>query len=454
MFGALRAAFARLRNTDFEVEGLLPADAILSACDEAGYQDRSPLYTAVATVQMFLKQLLQNDHSCQRAVSGLVAHRAAQGQACSAATGSYCVARQRLPEGVFWNLLRESGRQAEHDAPEEDLWCQRRVRVVDGSTLLIADTPQNRQEYPLQANLNVGCHFPLVRILAVFSLTAGVVLEAALRAYKGKGTGETGMLRDLAPHFAAGDVLLNDRYFAGYWDILWWFARGIDTVTRLPASRRDDFRRGQRLGRHDHLIQWRRTPRPDWLSREAADALPAELTLREIRVRVGVPGFRTRRVTIVTTLLDAERYPASKLSELYRRRWEAELNLRSLKTHLQMEQLRTKTPEMVRKEFTMHLLAYNGVRRVAQAAARASGKRPWRISFKGTQQTLLEFLARLREFPSVTLWWESLLATIAQLEVGDRPDRVEPRAVKRRPKDYPSLTTPRGIYKSRILANT
>lgn len=444
MLSRLRAAFAQVRRGDWEVEGLLPAARIEAACRRADYQDQGKLYTAVVTLQMFLSQMLRADRGCQSAVCGLAAHRAAQQQPpCSADTGGYCKARQRIPEPVVADLLRESGAALEAQGAAEWQWCQRPVRVVDGSTLLIADTPENLAAYPLQRQLTPGCHFPVVRILVVFALATGAVLEAALRPYQGKGTGETGMLRDLAERFAAGDVLLGDRYFSGFWDLAWWLARGVDVVTRLPASRRSDFRQGQRLGPNDHLVRWPRTDRPDWLTSEQAAELPAELTLREVRVRVATPGFRTRIVIVVTTLLDPTQHSAEKLAELYRRRWQAELNLRSLKTHLGMEQLRTKQPAMVRKEFAMHLLAYNAIRGVALEAARQHACEPWQLSFTGTLQTLREFLARLHLYSSRERWLAELLNLVAQLEVGHRPNRVEPYAVKRRPKDYPPLNKPR-----------
>jgi hypothetical protein len=288
----------------------------------------------------------------------------------------------------------------------------------------------------------------VVRILVVFSLIAGCLIDAALRPYQGKGTGETAMLRELSEAFEPGDVLLGDRYFSGYWDIAWWLSHGVDVVTRLPVSRRSDFRRGQRLGKDDHLVVWRRTSRPEWLSPAEADALSQEVTLREVRVRIKVRGFRAKSVIFVTTLLDAEVFPATKLAELYRRRWQAELNLRSLKTQMQMEQLRTKKPTTIRKEFAMHLLAYNCVRRVMLEVAQTSKLQPWEISFKGTLQTLLEFLARFHQTPTVATWVEEIIKTIAQLQVGHRPNRVEPYAVKRRPKAYVPLTEPRAVYKN------
>lgn len=217
---SLKAAFSKVGRGEYAAEGLLPGGEIQTAFDDAGYLDRGVLYTAVTTVQTFLMQLLRADRSCQQAVCGVAAHRAAHGKrACSADTGGYCKARQRLPEAGCYDLLRRSGRQLEEQAPPDWRWQGRSVRVVDGSTLRIADTAANRQEYPLQSGLKPGCHFPVVRILVVFSLAVGVVLEAALRPYKGKGTGETGMLRELADQFRPGDVLLGDRYFAGFWDL-------------------------------------------------------------------------------------------------------------------------------------------------------------------------------------------------------------------------------------------
>lgn len=440
----LRALFAQVRREDWAVEGLLPAGRIQAACRRAAYQDRGRLYTSVVTLQMFLAQLLRADRACQAAVGALAAHRVArQRPPCSADTGGYCKARQRIPEAVCADLLHESGVALEAETPAAWQWCDRPVRIVDGSTLLISDTPENRAAYPLQRGLTPGCHFPVVRILVVFALATGAVLEAALRPYQGKGSGETGMLRDLADRFAAGTVLLGDRYFSGFWDLAFWLARGVDVVTRLPKSRRSDFRRGVRLGPKDHLVSWPRSVRPDWLTAEQAAAGPAELRLREVHVRVATPGFRTRAVIVVTTLLDPHQYSAHQLAELYRRRWQAELNLRSLKTHLGMDQLRTKQPAMVRKEFAMYLLAYNVVRGVQQEAARQRHVQPWQLSFTGALQTLCEFLPCFHQASSCETWLAQLLQFAAQLEVGYRPNRVEPYALKRRPKDYPPLQQPR-----------
>ncbi len=225
-----------------------------------------------------------------------------------------------MPEAAFWQWLRQTGRCVEEQAGREALWRGRRVRVVDGSTEKIAETAANCAEYPRQRGQRPGASYPVVRVLVVFSLAVGTVLEALMRPYQGKGTGETSMLRELASCFASGDVLLGDRYFAGYWDLAFWGRRGVDVVTRAPVSRRSDFRRGKRLGKDDHLIVWKRGQRPDWVTADEADEFPRTLTLREVRVRVTIPGFRTRSVVLITTLLDPASYPVSALADLYRQR--------------------------------------------------------------------------------------------------------------------------------------
>jgi putative transposase len=443
-------ALRQVRRGDCEMQALLPAEEIDAAVAATDYRERGTLYTAVSTILTFLGQVLRADRSCQRAVNALAAQRVGAAQApCSADTGGYCKARKRLPEAVCTRLMQQSGAKLEAKASAPWRWQGRRVLLADGSTLKIADTAANRQEYPLQQSLMPGTSYPVVRILVLFSLAVAGVIDGLLRPYQGKGTGETAMVRDLAEHFRPDDILLGDRYFSGYWDIAYWLRRGVDVVTRLSNNRTSDFRRGQRLGADDHLIMWRRTERPDWITPEEAANYPAALTLREMRVRVQVRGFRPKVIIVVTTLLDAEAYPANALAELYRRRWQAELQLRDLKTQMGMEQLATKSPAMVRKEFAMYLLAYNCVRRVTVEAALLAGVEPWQISFKGAWQSLTEFLARLHSCSDVTVWLEALLATAAQTQVGDRPDRHEPYRVKRRPKDFPFLRRPRAEYKRR-----
>jgi hypothetical protein len=309
------------------------------------------------------------------------------------------------------------------------------------------DTPENQAAYPQQKSQRPGCGFPIARILVIFSLSTGTVLEAAIGKYKGKQTGENSLLRGLYDALTEGDVILADRYFSGWCDIALPMQRGIDVVVRKHQLRRTDFRAGLRLGKDDHLVSWCKPARPEWMSVTQYLALPNELTLREVRVRVVQPGFRTRSLVVVTTLLDARKYPPEEIAVLYRRRWDAELHLRSLKIVLQMDQLRCKTPERVRNEFWTHLLGYNLIRGLMALAALESRRSPWEISFKGTLQTLSHFLPTLLSRISSEVWCAALLAAIATHIVGHRPDRFEPRKVKRRRKHYQYLCKPRREYK-------
>lgn len=436
------------RHGNLYFAALLPQDRILKAFSVARGAWQGWVYSPAITLWVFLSQCLSPDHSCRDAVARLIAWRLTQGLSpCSADTGAYCTARNNVPEEVLHGLMRDTGKQIEDESPETWLWHGRKVRVVDGSTITMPDTPENQAAYPQQKSQKPGCGFPIARILVVFSLSVGATLEAAIGKYKGKQTGENSLFRGLYDVLTEGDVILADRYFSGWCDIAMPLQRGMDVVVRKHQLRRTDFRTGDRLGKDDHLVSWPRPQRPEWMSEEAYATLPDELTLREVRVRVVQQGFRTRSLMVVTTLLDADKYPPKELAVLYRRRWDAELHLRSLKIVLQMDQLRCKTPERVRNEFWMHLLGYNLIRGVMASAALASNRSPWEISFKGTLQTLSQFLPILLSKISSDAWCEALLAAAATHIVGNRPDRFEPRRVKRRRKHYQYLCKPRHDYK-------
>lgn len=451
MFQSFHAAVARARrHGTLYFAALLCEDRIEEAFGTARWLWQGWIYTPAVTVWVFLSQCLSADHSCRDAVARLMAWRVACGlKPCSADTGAYCTARNDLPEDVLHELMRGTGKQVEDESPETWLWHRRKVRVVDGSTITMPDTPANQAAYPQQKSQKPGCGFPLARILVIFSLSAGTVLEAAIGKYKGKQTGENSLFRELHATLAEGTVVLADRYFSGWCDIALLLQRGVDIVVRKHQLRRTDFRTGQRLGKEDHLVAWSRPERPTWMSAEQYATLPGELTLRELRIRVTQPGMRTRSLVVVTTLLDAQQYPAEEIASLYRRRWQAELYLRSIKIVLQMDHLRCRTPERVRNEFYMHLVGYNLIRGVMATAAQQADKSPWEISFKGTLQTLSQYLPLLLANATTDAWCEALLTAVAAHIVGDRPDRFEPRRVKRRPKHYLRLQKHRRLYTSR-----
>lgn len=448
---AFRQAVATARRQgNLYFAGLLAEDHILQAFGRARWFWQGWVYSPAVTIWVFLAQCLSPDHSCRDAVAQLITWLLAKGRRpCSADTGAYCTARDRLPEEACVQLARDSGRQVDEDAPRSWLWLGHRVLNVDGSTITMADTAANQAEYPQQPSQKHGCGFPIARVVVVFSLAVGTVLEAALSKYQGKQTGENSLFRTLHPLLQEGDVVLADRYFSGWFDLALLQQRGVHSVVRKHQLRSTDFRTGQRLGQHDHSVRWRKPQRPAWMSPEQYRALPDFLTVREVRVLVQQRGFRTREVIVVTTLLDPDIYSAAQIAALYRRRWQAELNLRSLKIVMQMDHLRCKTPHRVRNEFYMHLVAYNLIRKLMAMAAAKADVEPWAVSFKGTLQTLGQFLPLLHTSLSIDAWCNALLEAIATHIVGHRPDRFEPRLRKRRPKPYKHLREPRQNYKKR-----
>jgi len=439
----LRAQFAQADAPAFA--DVLSEERLETALCEEGATWREQVFTPVFTLWAFLTQVLSHDGSCRAAVARVLAWLAAQGRpAASAKTDPYCKARQRLPESLFSRLTRETGEALQEQLPEEWLWHGRPVKIADGTTVSMPDTPENQEAYPQSSGQQPGLGFPLARVVVVFSLACGAVLDAAIGRYQGKKTGENTLLRELTATLVAGDVLLADRYYAGYFDLALWHARGVVVVVRKHQLRRTDFRTGRRLGHDDHIVLWDKPARPSWLDQATYDDLPGWLILRETRVRVRQPGFRTKTLVVVTTLLDLT-ITATDLADLYRARWHAELDLRALKVTLGMDVLRCKSPAMIRKELWAHLLAYNLIRTVMAQAAQANDLLPRDLSFTGAVQTLTAFAGLLgdADAPARQDLYGRLLAAVASHRVGDRPDRCEPRARKRKQKHYPFLKTPR-----------
>jgi len=416
---------------------------------------RDRIYSPLVTLWVFLGQVLSADACCRAAVARLIAYRLSQRQGpCSPETGAYCQARKRLPEKFFSDVARQTGRTLDAGVEPHWLWKRRRVYVFDGSSVSMPDTPENQSEYPQPVAQKPGLGFPLARIAAVFSLACGAVLDLGICRYAGKGQSELSMLRALWDLFVAGDVLLADRLMCSWSDMVLLKQRGVDSVTRL-SKRRADFRRGKRLGKDDHIVQWPKPTKPRSMDRETYDTLPEFLTVRETRMRVQQAGFRSQTIIIVTTLLDGDEISKDDLAQLYRARWNAELDLRSLKQTMQMDILRCKTPELVRKEIWTHILAYNLIRTIIAQAASKHGIDPRSISFKGAIQTLEAFqpviaLQGQHDAAFRSLLYQQLLDAIAAHRVADRPDRFEPRRKKRRPKPYDRLMKPRHEAKREI----
>ncbi len=460
--GRVRQQASFLRR-QFLQDGELPftdvlSDATITQALKAlniGWLDR--VYSPLVTLWVFLGQVLSQDHSCRAAVARLIARRVSQGQRpCSAETGAYCQARKRLPEEFFAAVARKTGQALDGNAKEHWLWKDRRVLAYDGSTVSMPDTAENQQAYPQPPQQQPGLGFPLARMAAFFSLSCGAVLDLAVCSNAGKGHSELGMLHKLWDLLRPGDVMLADRYMCAWHEIFLLQQRGVDSVTRLHHCRRADFRRGKRLGKSDHIVEW---PKPSFIRSmnwQDFKALPELLTIRETRVQVEQPGFRSRTIIVVTTLLNAEEVTASDLAGLYRARWNAELDLRSLKQTMQMDVLRCKTPELVRKEIWTHILAYNLIRTIIAQAAAKHRFEPRTVSFKGAIQTLEAFqpLIAVQGDCSSTRrqsLYDQLLDAVATHRVADRPDRFEPRQRKRRQKKYDRMMKPRHELKREML---
>jgi hypothetical protein len=445
-----------LQDGDLPFTDVLTEEAIGQALAAVtGWLDR--IFSPLVTLWVFLGQVLSADHSCRAAVARLLAHRLSRGQRpCSAETGAYCQARRRLPETFFADVACSVGRALDARTERDWLWKERRVYLFDGTTVTMPDTRENQQAYPQVYNQKPGLGFPIARIGAVISLACGAVVNLGFCQYAGKGQGEVSLLRRLWDVLRPGDVLLGDRLMANWATIVLLGERGIDMVSRLnTAHRRADFRHGQRLGPDDHLVRWAKPTSIRSLDREAYQTLPEFITVRETRIRVRQPGFQTRSIVVVTTLLDPEQVTKEDLATLYRARWHNELDLRSLKSAMQMRELRCKTPELVRKEVWTHILAYNLIRTVMTQAAARYGVAPRTISFTGAMQTLeafqplLEFGAAQDAAGRLRLYHD-LLDAIATHRVGDRPDRYEPRVKKRRSNHYGWLTEPRAEMKRKM----
>jgi hypothetical protein len=405
---------------------------------------RERLYGPLTTVVLFIEQVLGADHSCQDAVARGLSARVAQGQApCSLNTGPYCKARVRLALGLIERLGREIAARLCAAQPAPWLWRGRNVKLVDGTTVSMPDTEANQRAFPQSREQKPGLGFPLARLLGIVSLSCGAVLEWASGPCEGKNTGETALLWSLMDRLAPGDVVVADRYFAGYFGIARLREQGVDVLIRQHQRRHTDFRRGRRLGKRDHVVSWARPQRPSWMDEATYASMPESMVMREVRVG---------DLTLVSTLLDAKEVTKAELVDLYGKRWQIELDFRAIKTVMQMDVLRCKSPDMVRKEIAVHLLAYNLVRTVMAQAACLAHLLPRQLSFKATLQVLNAFEENLRHCPRARLTTRHaiVLGSIAQLVLPVRPHRVEPRAVKRRPKTHPLLTKPRRVWRERL----
>jgi hypothetical protein len=441
----VRARFARDQGLPFADS--LSEPSILDALNEHGVKYRDRLFSPVTTIWGFLSQVLSEDHSCRDAVSRIIAHRAASGlEACSPNTASYCNARSRLPTAVLRTLARRTAQQLQAGLPETWKWNGRSVFIADGSHVSMPDTPPNQAGYPQPVVQQDGIGFPLARVAVLLSLASGACHDLAIAPYAGKGTGETTLLRQMYDSLSPGDVVLADALFDNYF-LVWELRQlGVDLVARAQY---------QRVGsqvvqsRPDgDIILWQRPNKPRGMTGEPYRRYPKSMLMRQVAIDARDKNNRAEQFHVITTLLDAS-IDGGQFGDLYERRWDGEVDIRSIKSTMKMDVLRCKTPEMVRKEIWAYLLAYNLLRTVMAVAANENDVEPREISFKGAKQAVTAFAPKLeaarpeRRAGLVA----AMLEVVAYHRVGDRPGRWEPRARKRRPKPSKRLNQPRHVAK-------
>lgn len=434
-----------VHSTDaWQFFNVLTGDELLETVEAGLPIHRERLFPPTETLSMFLAQALNDDRSCQAAVNGSAAQRVAGGlPRCSTRTGAYCRARLRLPVEMVRSLTRQTGAWIERQVKDEWRWRGRPVRLVDGTTVTFPDTPANQDAYPQQSGQAPGVGFPIARLVGITCLSSGALLNAAMGRFQGKGGNEQSLLRSLLDTLERGDLLLGDAFYATWFLLAELESRGVDVLFEQNGARRrtTDFRKGRRLGSRDHLITLDKPRRcPDWMCPARYAALPEAITVRELKAG--------RRV-LVTSLLCPKTTSKVELKDLYKRRWHIELDLRGIKSTLGMDTLTCKTPAMVEKELWVYLLAYNLIRMLMMHSARAADVLPRTLSFRHTIQL---WLAWTRHSPCCGgAELAELGILIAQRRVGHRPGRVEPRAVKRRPKQMPLLTKPRAEARCDVL---
>jgi len=456
-FASVLRSFAH--DPDRAVRQALPAAVLERFAAEEGVsfgQQPNAVYTPPVTVWAFLSQCLSASKSCVAAVARVLVLYASLGRAPGAAgTAAYCKARAKLPEGFLRRLTYHVGEGLEAAAEPAWLLRGRHVKLIDGTCLSAPDTPTNQAAYPQSTQQAPGLGFPMIRLVVVLTFATAALVGAAFGPCQGDETGETALLRALRDQLRAGDVAVADRHYCSYWQIAALQQGGVDAAFRLHQRRPSDFRRGRRLGRWDHVVRWPKPARPGWMDAATYAALPAELALREVRVAVATPGVRTRVLTVVTTLADPAAWAREDIADLYHKRWHIELDIRNIKQTLGMEVLTCKTPAMLAREIWAHLLGYNLIRQALAEAARAAGVAPRQLSFAGAVQTVEAFrwLLQCSAAGPFALACRALYLALGAHRVGTRPDRVEPRRVKRRQQLYPLLNQARAEARAALLAN-
>lgn len=415
------------------------------------------VYTTAIMLWSFLGQVLRDgkEASCQAAVARVVSYCEVKGiDPPTSDTGDYCRARAKLSCEAIHELSNGVASELEEAADEKWLWKGMHAKLVDGFTFTLPDTPENQAMYPAPRTQKPGLGFPTVRAVAVLSLATASVTELAMAPYAGKKTGEGALLRSIMGSLNPGDVAVMDRYYCSFMTIALLLLQGTHTCARKNKSRHTDFRRGRRLGSYDHIIVWTRPDCPEWMTKEVYATIPEKLELREIRYHVVERGRRTKVIDVITTLTDAEKFKKEEIAELYGFRWNSELDIRSIKTSLNLNHVRCKSPAMVHREVWTTILGYNLIRTTAAGAAQVHDKQPRQLSFTSACQYVLAswdvVSTGLLSRDCMEALCRTKLRQIANCEVANRPGRLEPRVLKRRRHGYGMMNKPRNVLRDEL----
>lgn len=416
------------------------------------------VYDTAIMVWAFLSQVLRDgkEASCQAAVARVVSYCHSQGRDTPTEdTGDYCKARAKLSQAALRDLSCEVAEELEQAANPAWLWKGKyHPKLIDGFTFTMPDTEKNQARYPQQKSQRPGVGLPIARAVAIVSLATACVMDLALGPYKGKETGETALLRTIFSSLHGGDIAVMDRYYCSFMMIALLLSQGTHTCARKHHLRHSDFRRGKRLGKYDHLIVWTRPQRPQWMEKETYARIPETLVLREIHFNIVERGRRTKVIDVITTLTDAEEYTKQDIADLYGFRWSAELDIRSIKSNLNLGHVRCKSPEMVHRELWTTILGYNLIRTTGACAAKLHNKQPRQISFTSTCQYVLaswmQLSGGLVNEGELESYLTRVLEQISRCEVANRPGRLEPRVLKRRRHHYPLMQRSRDQLRAEL----
>jgi Transposase DDE domain len=425
------------KSDSYDFFNLLTSPELLASVEGQLPEHRERLFPPTETLAMFMAQSLNQDGSCQKAVNDAAVKRVLGGLAPnSTATGAYCRARSKLPLSMISTLVKRTGQLIDNEVPSQWRWQGRIVRLIDGTTVSMPDTSDNQESYPQQGSQKPGLGFPICRIVGVICLATGAILNAAIGKFNGKGASEHNLLRTLLDTFKPNDVVLGDAFYGSYSLLVSMLDKEVDVVFEQmgPRKKKTDFRKGESIGPKDHLIDIPKPKlRPNWMSQEAFDLLPNSVHIRELKVGGKI---------LITTLLSPKETTKQALKELYQKRWHIELDFRNIKTTLGMEKFSCKTSQMNEKEMWVYFLAYNLIRLLMAQAALLADLQPRQLSFKHTLQLWIAWSTQAFSGESGADEGQ-LFFLIAQRTVDNRPGRIEPRAVKRRPKPMPLLVKTR-----------